>query len=269
MAVSPINNVLLTGRPVDYLCLAGSRLYGLDHPDSDYDFWAFGVPSPHDTFGLRPFEKFNTLSGKSDPRVEVVFKAGENTPIDLNVVSLRTFCHALLSSQIQPFELLAAPEDAIISSSFIGDYFRERRDTFLSQALYPRFRGYAESEWRRITGESSDKLGARRRRDLTTFGYVRKNACNCLRLLVEGSMLLSNVPLTFPLPDDEHELLLAVSAGETSMERLTQEYETRMAVLDKAVGNSPLPEYLDRDAVEAILIDAHRRVTLTTYGVTQ
>ena len=262
----PLLGVMLTGREVDLLCVGGSHLYGLSHPESDYDYWGFAVPSPHDMLGLDPFTHYNSLQEDPDDRVVLMYRTGaspKKRDVDLNLVSVHKFCKGLLGNNIQFLELLHAPTEFIVTCSVIGQAFIRDREKFVSKGLFPKYRGYAQGEWRKIT----DGDGEKRKADIVEYGYARKNATHCIRLLMEGTVLLSGAGLTFPLPDNEHELLLEIANGNLSMEALSQEYNRWERILEVAYESSPLPERVRLDDVRSLLLDACRIIALNTYGV--
>lgn len=113
----------------------GSRAYGTQRPDSDYDYRGVAC-APH---GYRDgfLHTFN----------QATFKAPDP---DATIFELRKFM--FLASNCNPgaFEVLFVEDANVLSEQPAGRILREHRDMFLSQKALHTFRGYAMSQLKRI-----------------------------------------------------------------------------------------------------------------------
>lgn len=118
----------------DLLIMAGSRLYGTSTPESDYDYRGFVVP---------PFEYLAGL-GRFQHRVI-------REP-DTVIYSLQRFFELLIMGDPVCYEILFAPETNIIERTGIGGVLLRNRELFACKRFARRIGGYAQSEWRKVTG---------------------------------------------------------------------------------------------------------------------
>lgn len=118
----------------DLLVMAGSRLYGTNTPESDHDYRGFVVP---------PFEYLVGLS-KFDHQII-------RDP-DSVVYSIRRFFELLIMGDPGALEILYAPKSSIIKESGIGSVLINHRSLFITKQSIRRIFGYAQSEWRKVTG---------------------------------------------------------------------------------------------------------------------
>lgn len=107
--------------------IAGSKLYGLDGPNSDTDYRSVCLPPLK--IITSPFLKFET---KIDHEID-----------DEETHTLEKVIH--LASQCNPnvIELLYVPDEYIITSTWQWETIRTNRDLFLSKEAEFRFKGYA------------------------------------------------------------------------------------------------------------------------------
>jgi predicted nucleotidyltransferase len=116
------------------LTRAGSHLYGTNLPESDDDFRGVTmVPSDYLTGFAYGFEQFET-----------------SEPVDLCVYEFRKFFRLATQGNPNVLELLfVEPKDTIVSSP-TWETLRTHRDEFLSEALLPRFFGYAQGQLKKM-----------------------------------------------------------------------------------------------------------------------
>lgn len=118
----------------DLLIMAGSRLYGTSTPESDHDYRGFVVP---------PFEYLTGL-GRFEYRII-------RDP-DTIIYSLQRFIELLIMGDPICYEILFAPETNIIERTAIGGILFRNRELFSCKRFARRIGGYAQSEWRKVTG---------------------------------------------------------------------------------------------------------------------
>lgn len=118
----------------DLLMVAGSRLYGTSTPESDYDYRGFVVP---------PFEY---LAGLGRFKHRVIREP------DTIIYSLQRFIELLIAGDPLCYEILFAPEANIIERTDIGGVLLRNRELFACNRFARRISGYAQSEWRKVTG---------------------------------------------------------------------------------------------------------------------
>jgi len=236
----------------DFLVMSGSRLYGTQTIDSDYDYRGFVVP---------PFEYLAGL-GSFDAHIS-------QDPDDIVIYSLKKFFQLLIKGDPTVCEILFAPECNISYRNDIGGIILRNKHIFVSKKVARRTRGYAESEWRKVTGtqllptkrtptedsvindirsvfkldkENMDevikimfsnhpreirsakrKLGYKRKEQVERYGYCTSSACHTIRLLGQLIELLDTGTITFPRPN--RQLLSSIKHGEIPLESVTEIYK--------------------------------------------
>lgn len=251
----------------DLLVTAGSRLYGTNTSESDYDYRGFVVPPFEYLAGLGRFEHQIIR----DP--------------DTVIYSLQRFIELLIMGDPICYEILFAPQTNIMERTAIGDILLRNRKLFACQRFARRIEGYAQSEWRKVTGtqlvtvnrtsnedkviediravfhpqkEKMDeiihllflqhpretrparrKLGAKRKAQIKRHGYCTSSACHTIRLLGQLRELMQTGKLTFPRPQAKR--LSMIKRGELSFRRVQELYEDAKSRAHQAVEATNLP----------------------------
>lgn len=184
-------------------------------------------------------------------------KAGD---VDVVCYSLRKFARLAAAGNPTILHMLFthADKDEVFWSPIIAS-----RSLFLAKAHAQKYKGYADAQLRRMTGERGRGKHGQRPELEKQFGYDVKAAMHALRLLHEGIEILSRGWVTLPRPEPERGKLLAVRRGEWSEFHVIAEASRLFAELDVVVANSPLPEQADLAAVgrlvTQIYLDAWER----------
>lgn len=230
---------------------AGSRLYGTERPDSDYDERGVCLMPPMVLLGITGFEQYNHQHGDQDVVIYGITK----------FFKLASACNPNI------LELLFAPPETWQVFSEQWDTVYSHRHDFLSERVRHTFSGYARSQLKRLQGhyrwltsppshkptpeeyggwvEKNEKggqklnfphLDARHRyrvaaREWTQYqtwlrernparaelerqyGYDTKHACNLVRMMIQGETLLSTGTFNPRLEPDVRDLVLDVLHG--------------------------------------------------------
>lgn len=270
----------------DLLIMAGSRLYGTNTPQSDYDYRGFTVP---------PFEY---LVGLSNFEHRVIKEP------DLIVYSIKRFFQLLILGDPTAYEILFAPEANIVKRSDLGGVVLRNRSLFACKRFARRIGGYAQSEWRKVTGthlvpvkrtsnedevvedirkvfsppkeemdeiirllflqhpretrSSRRKLGTKRKAQIKQHGYCTSSACHTIRLLGQLREIMQTGKLTFPRPQAKR--LLMIKQGKLSLERVQELYEDAKKRADLAIDNTYLPDHAPIEQIQTLYheIVAHK-----------
>ena len=215
---------------VIYRCIVGSRAYGLESADSDYDrrgvylppadlHWSlYGVPEQLENQQTEEvyweMQKFLTLALKANPNVlECLY-----TPLVEHATDLAR-------------EMLAM------------------RERFLSKMVYQTYNGYVMSQFKKLQA------------DMRNRGEVKwKHVMHLIRLLLAGITVLKEGYV--PVAVGEHrERLLAIKRGEMSFLEADLWRLELHKQFDAAVESTPLPDRPDYEAANALLLKARRSMT--------
>src|SRR5208283_4656113 len=170
-------------------------------------------------------------------------KAGD---VDVICYSLRRFARLAAAGNPTILHMLFTPAD---SNEAFWSAVIASRNLFLAKTHAHKYKGYADAQLRRMTGDRGRGKHGQRPELEQQFGYDVKAAMHVLRLLHEGIDFVSRGWLTLPRPEPERSRLLEVRRSERSQDRVIAEANRLFAELDAAVERSPLPERVDLDAI--------------------
>lgn len=146
--------------------VAGSRLYGLDTPESDTD--TRGVFLNTDPASILGLGRHEIIKHESD---------------DLVMFEFRHFLRGLRKTNTQMLELLFADDDdfSLLEAEF--HVVRTNRYGLVdSDMLFRSLVGYIHNERRLANGERTGSLGSKRKKSLDRYGFSPKNFSHLLRL---------------------------------------------------------------------------------------
>jgi len=116
------------------VAVTGSRAYGTNRPDSDYDYKGVCVP-PHQ-YRMGFLHKFDQLEVKQ--------------PIDCTIFNVIKFVQMAAACNPNILDVLFAHGDDLVVCNHVGQILRNARQDFLSKKASASFRGYAMSQIKRI-----------------------------------------------------------------------------------------------------------------------
>lgn len=217
------------------LAVVGSRLYGMNTPDSDVDMMGVAIEPPSRILGFNQFEQ-------------------DETTFNGTVYGLRKFCALLLKGNPTVNELLWAPKYQVNSKLFqelIG--FRTR---LINQQMGKAYLGYLRAQRERLNG-TRGQMDINRRELVLKYGYDTKYAAHAMRLGMIGWNLLKFKTIQFPLQDDERKLLLDVRAGMWNKETILDMIMMYEGMIDGLLGQvTPL---VPTEKLEKWMLRAYRR----------
>lgn len=273
-----------------YKVVAGSRAYGLETPESDWDYRGVCIPPRRYLLGLSQFEQREERAGNGDVVIYALVK----------------FVRLALAGNPSIIELLFVEPQHIVFMNDYGRRLREKRGIFLSRQVRQTFAEYAISQLRRIERHhrwlitppshppTQEEFGGwpaggrfkfpdhdahrayqaalkqwnqyqewlRKRNPARAelerrYGYDTKHAVHLLRLLKMGIEILEHGEVRVYRPD--REWLLAVRSGLLAYEELLATAASYEAHLQKAFEASPLPAEPNVTAAEALVVDLQER----------
>jgi len=116
-----------------FLTVVGSRAYGTNHEDSDFDKAGVMIPGIEYFYGMDKFEQFQ---GYPDE--------------DKTIYDIRKAIKLVSDNNPNMLDLLASPDRCIIKTTPYWDIFRENIDLFISKRCRWTFSGYARAQLERI-----------------------------------------------------------------------------------------------------------------------
>jgi hypothetical protein len=214
-------------RHVIYRCIVGSRAYGLDDSESDFDRRGIYLP---------PADLHWSLYGVPE---QLDYNATEEVYWEA-----QKFVVLALKANPNVLECLYTP--LVETASPLAKELLEMRDRFLSKMVYQTYNGYVLSQFKKLQA------------DLRNKGEVKwKHVMHLLRLLLAGVKVLEEgfVPVHVGSNRDR---LLAIKRGEVPFEQCEAWRAELHQQFDKALAKTKLSERPDYEAANAWLLKARR-----------
>jgi hypothetical protein len=229
-----------------FLHVAGSRLYGTNTGDSDWDVRGVTLAPKSYWVGARTFEQAEAQ----------VPEAG----LDVVIYDLRKWLHLTVNVNPNVVETLYVPESgpAVICSNPAWKWIAARTRPLISRRAHAGYHGYALSQLKKMMVKQANKTGRREIAD--AHGYDTKFAMHGFRLARQGAELLRTGAMTFPRPDAEQLRKIRDGLVYPDSETCIAGWEQEAAELDCAMEESCLPDKADFDAYDQLLIDIYDRL---------
>ena len=206
----------ILGKNIFYLTLGGSRSYGTNLPDSDYDLRGGYIESPRSLFALQKQQE------------EFV---DENT--DTCLYGLRKLAKLLESCNPNVIEMLGTRNEDVVYMSEIGKELRDNYRLFLSKRAFYTFSGYATQQLRRLQNA------------LARDQYTQPEKEEHIRKSISVDILTSGEPFNAYMLDPEqankNESQFNISLNVCSSNN--EEFETEIFI-DGMMKHLPLREYV-------------------------
>jgi len=222
----------------------------------DHDQLAVVVESPDQLLGLDE-RGFKTVMHRTQPEG---VRSGPGD-VDRTLHSLRRFVRLAASGNPSILMALWAPVEF---STTIGDELRGLGDAFVGRHVVPRYRGYMQSQGRRLLGLSGGGHGRRgaggREELIAEHGYDTKYAMHCARLGFQCIELLTTGRLRLPIEGEPADWLRAVRYGRVEFSEWWErclELDAQLATIEADESIPPAP---DRARIERWSVAAHRSV---------
>lgn len=212
---------------VIYRCVVGSRAFGLDQEDSDYDRRGIFLP---------PATMQWSLFGLPEQI--------ENDDTQECYWELEKFLLLALKANPNILECLYTPTVELVKP--IAEELLSMRSIFLSQLVFQTYNGYVMSQFKKLN------------QDLRNKGDIRwKHAMHLIRLLLSGITILSEgfVPLRL---EQFREQLFEIRRGNVSWHDVDTWRVSLHKEFERAFAKTRLPEHPDYERANEYLLKARR-----------
>lgn len=249
--------ILNTPKQVDkgflaYEAIMGSRAYGCERIDSDYDIYGILVPSlyccfPHlggviHGFANNPYE-FTHYEQQH------IIDSSSLKEYSFHIYNIVRFFDLLLGCNPNIIEVLFAPDVNITHITKIGHLIRDSRKLFLSKLYINKMRAYAISQMKRV--KDRNPIG-KRKALVEIYGFDTKSAQNLIRLAYQAEQVLLENDLTL---NRNAKTLLAIRKGEWSLEKIENIFNEKQLEIEKLVLTSGLQAKPDEGKIKSLLLE--------------
>lgn len=212
-----------------YRCVVGSRAFGLDDENSDYDYRGIYLP---------PAELHWSMYGVPE---QLEDKAKEEC-----FWELQKFLILALKANPNILECLNTP--LVEYKNEIAEELLAIKHIFFSKLVYQTYNGYVMSQFKKLE------------QDLRARGEIRwKHAMHLIRLILQGIEILKKGELEVKVTENR-ERLLSVKRGEISWEELNIWRLDLHKHFEKAFSETRLPDKPDYERANDFLIMARRKM---------
>src|SRR5882724_13165902 len=136
------------------------------------------------------------------------------------------------------------------------DHFSARAEFFLAKGHVKPFLGFTDDQMKRLLGQKGQKnVHSAELED--KHGYDTKYAMHVIRLYGEAKELMEHGRITLPRPNREE--LIEIRRGKYSLTEIRELGAKLKSEALAAQATSPLPDEVDREAINQLLADAHLR----------
>jgi len=229
------------------LFVGGSELHGAKiGATDDTDIYGVYIEDPVQALGLDPREHFVWSTAGDDRR---------NGPddVDVTLYSLRKWAGMAAKGNATALHFLFATPVEIAPA--LWNKVQKNRKVFLARHSARQFLGFADDQFKRLTGEKGRGKKGQRPEYIGRFGYDTKAAMHGLRLLYECMELMNTGQITLPRP--EKDLLIEVRSGKWTLEEVLAHAKDLSRQVEESVRQSPLPEHVDRAAISRLVARLH------------
>ncbi len=233
-----------------HLFIGGSELHGAKVGSTDdLDIYGVYLEPPHLKLGIDSFDHYVWSTAGNDRR---------NGPddVDITLYSWTKLARLMAKGNPTALHFLMAP-----NLTGRGDpwdtFIRPKRSLFAAKLAASKFRGFADSQLRRLKGLGTGKHG-QRPEYIGKHGYDTKAAMHIIRLLNEGIEFMRSGVITLPRPEPERSLLVSIRTGEFGpLEKVLQLAEQKYQELKDAESASGLPEIVDRTKISQLVAQTY------------
>ena len=238
-----------------FLAEYGSRATGTAHEGSDHDLLGPYIPSREALYGLddAPSGTFRIHRDGSITHVSSNAARAEGTDVEVKLYPLRKFASRAADGDLNTLSTLWATRDLLAHDRAEGIMLREGRELFLSRRAVRRSLEYARSQQVALTGAHRGR--STRAELVEKYGYDTKYAVHMIRALLTGLDLAREHTFHLPMRPEHIDILSEIRDGLWPLSDILTYADTLEHQLIDDMEQSRLPEAVDHDAINRLLID--------------
>jgi len=234
--------------------IMGSRAFGTNNADSDYDVSVIVMPRRQDVYpqqygkiiGLDKIDTFNRMELKGPGEV-LIDDNGRKVEIDF--MSLINFFDLAGFNGSPSVEILFARRHLVVTGSQVGWTLRDNKGLFVSLKNVEAIKGFAISQLRRI--RSKKPVGKDRLKLIEQFGYDVRMASHVLRTLHESIQLLQTGDMDLMYNNEEYKLMKEGKWGD--LDTFEKECQSKLHFIEDLIVKTKIPAEPPTEKLRALL----------------
>ncbi len=243
---------------LQYLTLMGSRAYGLNRPDSDWDVYGFTIPPkevlmPFMDGGFCYIDGYDSIKphGKFEQQLGTIDAKVPSEKIEYQIYSIAKYFKLVGENNPNMVDSLFTRANCVLFSTEIGNLVRKNRKMFLHRGCWYKFRGYSHSQLRKARRPEKNRQNEARKAMVRTYGYDLKFAVHLYRLLDEVEQILCTGDVDLMKNKEQHKQVLNGFYTYTEVEQFFKDREKQ---LFDAYEKSELPYGPNSEAIRELLV---------------
>lgn len=234
--------------------IVGSRAYGCQNPQSDYDVTAIILPRhehlyPQNYGFILGYDNLPDFKRKEFKGKKIMIG---DKPFEAEWVSLiEFFVHAGLKGSPNLIEVLFVKRELVTVGTKMGWYLKDNRRLFLSMKTFHSFKGYANGQMHRIRQRNPET--EERKSLIEKYGFDIKMGYHTLRLLDQLDQILTVGDIDLMRNKEEHKAMRAGEWGD--FDRFDKEFQKRMDHVEELSRKCNLPPQPQQGALKKLLAE--------------
>ena len=234
---------------LDYLTVMGSRAYGTETENSDWDFYGYVIPPinvvfPHTSgeilgFGrnIQRFEQFQIQH----------FQHPNFGAIDLTIYNIVKYFQLLMEGNPNIVDSIFTDVDSVVEISKVGRIVKENRKLFLSQKCYHTFKGMM---WSHLSRLKSGNVKEGRRESFEKYGWDVKDGYHSVRMIFQLRNILYDGDMNLR---SNRNVLLEIRNGKVSKEEIIKFCESQLDNFEVEKDKFKVPYSPDENKIKRLL----------------
>lgn len=244
-----------------FLTIIGSHAYGVADTSvrdkiPDFDVYGFAIPPKELIFKHLTgyIDGFGTPPPSFDQYIkhQIIDKdanAGHGKEWDLQIFNIIKFFELCRQNNPNMIDALFTSENCIIHCTQIGRMVRDKRKLFLSKLCWPRFRGYAHAQLKKMNDKNPT---GKRKEIIDKHGFDVKYAYHILRLFDEIDQIITTGDLDL---QRAREPMKAIRRGDWTSDEIRKWAMEKEKALEIAYAKCKLPDEPPEEPLRQLLLN--------------
>jgi predicted nucleotidyltransferase len=230
----------------------GSKIHGLNHEgQDDTDEMGIFIEPPEYVLGLRHIEHYTYRTQPEGVR------SGPGD-LDLTLYAFKKYMNLASKGNPSIIGLIFIPPEFCSVHTSLGAGLQSISEYFWSKRAIRQFLGYMKAQKERLFGERGG-MKVNRPELIEAHGFDTKYAMHALRLGYQGVEFAKTKRISFPMPEFERQLCMAVRKGERSLDDIKREYTFLESQLEKQLINDEIPQDPKLVEINAFMLATYQR----------